>query len=129
MSDIAVYFAAAVLISFLALYIKQIRADFSLLISLAGGAFLLFAAVPRIVILIEDIRSFSSLETISGEYVTVILKVIGITYLCEFSADICVESGEIALAKHVETLGKTAVAFIALPVVENVFSLILDLLR
>lgn len=129
MSNVAIYFGCAIIISFLSLYIKQIRTDFALCLSLAGGMFLLFGAVPRLVLLIEDIRAFSAVETISEEYVTAILKIIGITYLCEFSADICSESGEKAIAKHVETLGKITVAFIALPIVENVFSLILDLLR
>ena len=129
MSNVAIYFGCAIIISFLSLYIKQIRTDFALCLSLAGGLFLLFAAVPRLVLLIEDIRAFSATETISEEYITAILKIIGISYLCEFSADICSESGEKAIAKHVETLGKITVAFIALPIVENVFSLILDLLR
>ena len=129
MSDVLVYFAVAIIIAFLSLYVKQVRADLALCITLAGIVFLLWGIFPRINLLISDIKSFSILKGIENEYITAVLKIIGITYLCEFATDICTDTGEVSLAKHIETIGKITVAFIALPVVEDVFSLILDLLR
>ncbi len=129
MNDVPIYFAAAIIIAFLALYVKQIRPDFALCIALSGVVFLLWGVFPKLNLLISDIRSFSALRGIEGDYVSAIFKIIGITYLCEFASDICTEAGEVSLSKHVETIGKITVAFIALPIVEDVFSLILDLLR
>ncbi len=129
MSDVLIYFAVAIIIAFLALYVKEVRSDFALCITLAGALFLLWGVFPRINLLISDIRSFSALEGMEQNYITAILKIIGITYLCEFASDICVDTGEVTLSKHVETIGKITVAFIALPIVEDVFSLILNLLR
>lgn len=129
MSDIFVYFAAAITIVFLSMYVKQVRSDMALCITLAGAIFLLWGIFPRVNLLVSDIRSFTALRGMDGDYITAILKIIGISYLCEFAADICLDAGEGSVARHVETIGKVTVAFIALPIVEDVFSLILDLLR
>ena len=129
MKEVLVYFAVAIIIAFLSMYVKQVRADMALCITLAGAIFLLWGIFPRINLLVSDIRSFSALRAMNADYITAILKIIGITYLCEFASDICNDTGEVSLARHVETIGKIMVVFIALPIVEDVFSLILDLLR
>lgn len=129
MTDVIIYFALAIAATFAAVYLKQIRPDFALCITLAAVALLLSGAIPRIGVLVSDIRTFSSLGGIPDGYITSILKIIGITYIAEFSADICMDAGEKAIASHVETIGKITVAFIALPIIEDVFSLIINLLE
>lgn len=129
MTDVFIYFALAIVVAFSALYIKQIRPDFAICITLAGVALLLWGIIPRVNLLINDIKSFWAIKGINNEYISSVLKIIGITYLSEFSADICTDAGEKALAKHIETIGKVTVAFIALPIVQDVFSLILNLLE
>ncbi len=129
MTSVIVFFAVAIITAIAALYVKQIRPDFALCITLAGALIIMWGVVPRINLLISDIKTFSNTSSISGEYILSVIKIIGITYLAEFSADICIDAGERTLAKHVETIGKLTVAFIALPIVEDVFSLIISLLE
>ncbi len=50
------------------------------------------------------------------EYLAVLLKVLGITYICEFSAGICKEAGYGAVAEQIEILGKMSVMFAGLPI-------------
>lgn len=126
--NITVYFALAIAASFMALYIKQIRADFALLITLAAVLFLFSGIVPRIVLLVNDIQTISTAGGITSDYIGIILKIIGISYICEISSNLCLDAGERALSNHVELIGKIAIAFIALPVVEEVFSMITGLL-
>ena len=129
MSEVTVFFALAIAASCIALYIKQVRPDFALCITLAAVVLLLSGVLPRMTLLINDIRTFSVMGNIPADYITAIMKIIGITYLAEFSADICLDAGEKAIAAQVETIGKITVVFIALPIVEDVFSLILSLLE
>ena len=44
------------------------------------------------------------------------MKVIGITYLCEFSAGICKDAGYGAISEQIEVLGKLSVMFSGLPI-------------
>lgn len=53
----------------------------------------------------------------TGEgYLTILLKVIGITYICEFSAGICKDAGYGSIAEQIEVLGKLSVMFAGLPI-------------
>lgn len=49
-------------------------------------------------------------------YLSVLLKVVGITYICEFSAGICKDGGFAAVADQIEILGKLSVMFAGLPI-------------
>ena len=49
-------------------------------------------------------------------YLAILLKVIGITYICEFSAGICKDSGYSSIADQIEILGKLSVMFAGLPI-------------
>lgn len=52
----------------------------------------------------------------AGSYLSILLKVIGITYICEFSAGICKDAGYQAIAGQIEVLGKLSVMFAGLPI-------------
>ncbi len=121
------YFALAVAAAFSALYIKQIRPDFALAVTLGAVAVLLSAVVPSIAFIISVIRS--ELSTIDTKFIISVFIIIGTTYLAEFSSDLCIDAGEKALASHIESLGKITVALIAMPIVKDVFTLIINLLE
>lgn len=48
------------------------------------------------------------------------MKVVGITYLCEFSAGICKDAGFAAVSDQIEILGKLSVLFAGLPILLTV---------
>ena len=52
----------------------------------------------------------------SEEYLSILFRVIGITYICEFSSDICRVAGYQAVAGQIEVLGKLVVMFAGLPI-------------
>ena len=52
----------------------------------------------------------------SEEYLSILFRVIGITYICEFSSDICRDAGYQAVAGQIEVLGKLVVMLAGLPI-------------
>ena len=46
----------------------------------------------------------------------ILMKVVGITYLCEFSVGMCKDAGFTAVADQIEILGKLSVLFAGLPI-------------
>lgn len=50
------------------------------------------------------------------EYLAALLKIVGITYICEFSAGICKDAGYQSVASQIEVLGKLTVMFAGLPI-------------
>lgn len=100
----------------LAIQFKSQKPEYSFYIGFAVSL-IIFAYVMqmlKIVLLqIEDLKIF--MEG-SGSYLETLLKVIGITYLCEFSSGICKDAGYSAIAGQIEMFGKLTVLFAGLPI-------------
>lgn len=66
----------------------------------------------------------------SGEsYLTILLKITGVTYICEFSAGICKDAGYGAIAEQIEILGKLTVMMAGLPILLAVMEQIQTFMR
>lgn len=123
------YFTGAIATAVCAMYVKQTRADYALCISLAGALFLLSGIIPKIAYIVVSIQKIISNGSFPNEYITPIMKIIGLSYVSQLASDVCKDAGEVALANHVETCGKVMIAFTALPIVTEVFELIMGLVE
>ena len=50
-------------------------------------------------------------------YLSLLLKAVGITYICEFCAGICRDAGYPSVSSQIEILGRLAVMSVGLPIV------------
>ena len=57
-------------------------------------------------------------------YYQILLKILGITYICEFCASICRESGYISVANQIEVLGKISILIMAMPIAKTLFDVL-----
>lgn len=100
----------------LALQFKGQKPEYSMYIGFALSI-LIFCYVLKcaevIMLQLDIIRKF--LGSAEG-YLSILLKVIGITYICEFSASICKDAGYGAVADQIEILGKLSVMLAGLPI-------------
>ncbi len=124
--NISLYFALAIVTAFLSLYLKQVKPEYALCVSLCGVIFMLSGIVPRVLVLMQEIESFVMIDT---NYLEPVLKIIGLSYLTQFSSDICKDAGENSLSNQVMTIGKITVLFIAMPIIKDVLRLISSLLE
>lgn len=61
-------------------------------------------------------------------YFPIIIKVLAIAYITEFTAQLCKDAGESAIAAKVELGGKIIIFCVAIPVFTSIFSLVEELL-
>jgi stage III sporulation protein AD len=100
----------------LATQFKTAKPEFSILISL-GICLLLFRfGVRQMEALLSQIEKINLFLGEGQAYLRVLLKVVGITYICEFGAGICKDAGYQAMAGQIEVLGKLSVFFTGLPI-------------
>lgn len=64
----------------------------------------------------------------SGLFIT-LLKIIGIGYLIEFSANICNDSGNSAIADKVVFAGKILIFTISMPIISSLFNMVMELIN
>ena len=70
---------------------------------------------------------YSGIET-GKAYFPIILKVLAIAYITEFTSQLCKDAGEAAIASKVELGGKVMIFCVAIPVFTSILSLVEQLL-
>ena len=83
----------------LALFLKETRPVFAVLISMASCMLIFFCAVEKLRYLSESLQQLQSYTNIKDAYVKILFKMIGITYIGQFSAGICKDAGYGAVGK------------------------------
>ena len=108
--------------------VKPMKPEIAIIIGVCGGILVLSQTINYI---FEIISSFTSLVEKTGLNIglfKIILKIIGIGYLTEFSANLCTDSGNASIGNKIIFAGKILILFIAMPIVTNVIDIIMELL-
>ncbi|MFA5528341.1 MAG: stage III sporulation protein AD, partial [Peptostreptococcales bacterium] len=79
-------------------------------------------------VVLAIITSISNQVSLSKIYFPVIFKILGVCYLADFTAQVCKDAGEGAIASKIEFAGKIIIVYLALPVFLSVIDLINNLL-
>lgn len=108
----------------LAVTVKSYRAELSICIAIATGIVIFMAALPQLEEAFSVIGEICEQSEITAEYFKVIIKVIGIAYITQFSAELAKDAGEGAIAKKLEFAGKVSVLCVMAPVVKNLLDVI-----
>ena len=97
--------------------LKEQKASMGFLLALALCVMLFFNLVDYGAVLLEGLSVFQSYFDSSGYYIKLIMKMVGITYLCEFGTQVCKDVGQGAIASQVEMFGKVMVLITGFPII------------
>lgn len=100
----------------LAIPLKTHKAEYSLFISMTVCICIFIYIISKIQMIYTYVNSLQDLLPIDGEYVELILKMIGITYVSEFSISLCKDAGYGAIAGQIEMFAKMSILIISMPV-------------
>lgn len=114
----------AILGVLVALSLKNTKPEFAVCIGITLGMFIFGYTVRQLQDVFASLGQLQDLFEGSKGYLSIIIKVIGITYLCEFSAAICKDAGFSTVADQIEVLGKISVMFAGLPILLALLELI-----
>ena len=100
----------------LAVQLKGGKAEYGIYISVAVSIVLFSFIVDRLGIFISTVDQIASYIDMDAGYLSAMLKMIGITYIAEFSSGICRDAGYQTLAGQIEIFGKLTILILGLPV-------------
>ncbi len=109
--------------------IRQYKPEYALPVSIAAAVVLLSYLLLNSEPIIGSINRLSQMLGDASQYVSILLKALGICLIAQLSSDICRDCGENSLAGRIETGGKIAVLIIALPIFEDVLSISTGLIK
>lgn len=101
----------------LALQIKHVKPEFAIYLSIATSIFLLFLAAGKLEVVVESIRLIQDSISVQSAYIQALLKIIGITYISEFAADICKDAGYSTIAGQIGVFSKLSILAVSMPII------------
>ncbi len=118
----------AVIAAIFAVSFKNIRSEYGILICVAVCIILFVYGVNKLNVIVEGIETIKSYIGIDSVYINIIVKIIGISYITEFAADVCKDCGYGAMANQLQVFGKLTIIAISMPVITMLFETISEIL-
>ncbi len=109
--------------------VKQFKPEFSLPLLLVGSAALLLGLAPQIASMIEAVQRMAQNCGIDNKYIQIVIKTTGIACLCSIAASMCRDAGQSALGSKIELGGRLTILVLAMPVVSELYYVILQCIR
>ncbi len=100
----------------LAIQLKTLKSEYGIYLTVAACFIIFFYAVNKLSSILESINRMMSYVNINSTYVTALLKMIGITYISEFSSNICKDAGYQAISNQIEVFAKLMILAISMPI-------------
>ncbi len=109
--------------------LKDIKAEYALIVTVIAGILLMTILLEPIGQVITVFNDLSSKAMISPSIFNLLVKIIGIGYLTDYTSCLCDDFNAKSLGKKVELGGKLVILILAMPIVQNIITLIGTLLK
>lgn len=100
----------------LALVLKKEKNEYSTLISMAVCICIFVYILTKVETIIVFTQRIESMISVDSRYITLIIKMIGITYVAEFAMNICKDAGYAAIGNQIEIFAKLSILVVSVPV-------------
>lgn len=120
--------AIGIVSSILALTLKKYSPQISILISITAGVIIFMMAIPQLKIVLDMFHSISQNVDINKIYISIVLKIIAISYIAEFGVQICKDAGENSIASKIEFVSKVLIMVVSAPILVALMELVLTMM-
>ncbi len=100
----------------LSLQFKKGKTEYSIYISIGISVLIFFAIIDKLEMFAAALRRIQDFLIIDSSYLATMLKMVGITYISEFSSGICKDAGYQVIATQIELFGKLTILSLGMPV-------------
>lgn len=109
---------------FLALKLKSVQPEYALLTGIAACVVLFGFSVSKLEVIFSGIDTIRQYLSVNSAYISIILKVVGIAYVSDFSANLCKDAGYGGIAAQIEMFGKLSILVMSLPILTTLLTTI-----
>lgn len=110
--------------SILAIILKEQKTDFSFLVTLIASILICIFVFAEIKPIFELVNELVQKSGINMEYMKIILKLVGVSYIVEFGKNVCLDSGQSSIASKIEMAGKVVIVSLSIPVITSLVELV-----
>lgn len=112
----------------LSIKLKGMSNPLWLYLSVALSVFVAFYIVERFQFVMDFLDNLMGEIGLESGYFEILIKIVGISYLCEFTSNICKESGYSAVSNQIEIGGKLTMMVMSMPILLAIVEMITSVL-
>lgn len=108
--------------------VKQYKPEFAVFINVCGGLLIFILLIDEVKMVVDSMINIE-LKVIDTSVISSLIKILGIGYVTEFTANLAEESGNKSIATKIIFGGKIAICVATLPIIKMLLNAILSLIR
>lgn len=116
--------AIAITATLLTTVLKGHQPEIAIAISIVCGVLIFAISSVYLKNVFEAMLDIADNADIDFSFIEVLMKIIGIAYISEFTSRICRDAGETAIALKAELAGKILILFMSAPIILSVLELL-----
>lgn len=105
--------------AFLTAQLKNLKPEYGQVLLISMGVFLFFFVLSYLDAIRQMVEKITDMITIPETYLAILIKMVGIAYVCEFASNLCKDAGCQTIASQVEMIGKLSMLLISIPVITS----------
>lgn len=112
----------------LAVQMKGMRGEYASYLAAAAGCFIFFCGVTKLGTVFDAVRQIQDMIHVNRIYLTVLMKMAGLTYIAEFASGICRDAGYGAIGSQIEIFSKLSILSVSMPIIQALLETLQELL-
>lgn len=104
--------------------VKNFKPELSIYVVLATVIIIFLMALDKLTTVFQFLSSVYNEMTYGKNFFPIIVKVLVVAYLADFTAQLCKDAGEGAIGNKVELAGKIVIFYLAMPILLAILELI-----
>lgn len=120
--------AFCIIATIFCIILSQQKKEYAILLSIISCIGIMMYALNSLFGIVDVLKKLIENSGISMEFLKIILKVVGITYLVEFGKNICNDAGQTAISKKIEMAGKIIIVSISIPILTSLVNVLSGLI-
>ena len=101
------------------LILKETRKEIAMMVALITVLIIMMFGISYVGQVIDLIKELSVKAGLPNNFLSIILKIIGIAYAVEFASDICKDAGQEAISSKIQFAGKCIILTMGMTIIGN----------
>lgn len=107
---------------------KSVNKEISIYIILVTVILLFMSVIDKLTEVFDFLEGIYDNVTYGRTFFPIIIKVLAVAYITDFTAQLCKDAGESAIGSKVELAGKVIIFYLAMPILAAILELINSLI-
>lgn len=109
--------------------LRKYNGELAAMMIISAIVLICFTVLPALSEIFDSLKDLTSLVNINSEYISILIKSLGICYITQISVDICKENGSGSIASQIEIAGKLIILLLAVPLYSDLIEMIYNFLN